>query len=123
MELINIFEEGPLKIEIEESAFMVKMSWIGSCSMKNPSLFLDPIINDIYEKSWKQAKQIVFDFTKSRYMNSSAIIPIIKILKIVRDSRGSVQVHYLKSEKWQQTLLSELKIFETPDKRIRIKGV
>ena len=123
MSEIQTYEEGDLKIEIAHGTHLIQMKWLGKCTMKNPSLFLDPIIDEEYELSQRTNKKVIFDFTKFSYMNSSAIIPIIKILKRVRDGRGYVHVHYDKEEKWQKIILGELKVFETTDGRIQIKGV
>jgi len=120
---IEAYEEEDLKIEIQKTDYLLRMSWLGKCTLKNPSKFLDPIIGNLYAESNKSAKKLLFDFTKFTFMNSSAIIPIIKILKTVRDGRGIVHVHYNKEEKWQQTLIGELRVFQTDDKRIQIIGV
>ena len=65
---------------------------------------------------------MVLNFKQTKYMNSAGIIPIIRILKIIRDERGSVQVRFNISEKWQTVLIGELKIFETEDNRVQILG-
>ena len=56
-------------------------------------------------------------------MNSAAIIPIIKILKLAGDTGLSVQVFYNQFERWQSVLLGELRIFETEDDRIQVIGI
>ncbi|MDH4262953.1 MAG: hypothetical protein OEV78_07915 [Spirochaetia bacterium] len=119
---IQTFQEGDLKVQIEESKYIIKISWLGQCTLKNPSFFLDPILTEQYGESQKSIKRMVFDFTKFKFMNSSAIIPIIRILKMAKDSRASVHVLYNQNERWQSILLGELKIFETEDGRIQVLG-
>jgi len=123
MNEMETYEEGDLKIQIDRSDFLLRMIWLGKCTLKEPSKFLDPIINELYVESQKSAKKLLFDFTNFTFMNSSAIIPIIKTLKTIREGRGVVHVHYNKEEKWQRTLIGELRVFQTDDSRIQIKGV
>ncbi|MDH4199802.1 MAG: hypothetical protein OEV66_05400 [Spirochaetia bacterium] len=123
MKNIETYHEGDLTIQVEKSDHVITISWLGKCTLKNPSLFLDPILSELYMKSYSEIKRMICDFTKFSFMNSSAIIPVIKILKMARDGRGSVHVIYNKNERWQEILLGELKIFETDDNRVQIKGV
>ena len=117
------YSQGDLKVTVEESRYLIRISWHGQCTLKDPSVFLDPILIDHYKKSQKEVRRIVFDFTKFKFMNSSAIIPIIKIIKKARDEKGSIHVIYNRNERWQMILLGELKIFETEDNRIQVLGV
>lgn len=123
MEKLQKFQDDRLIIQIEESSYLIKIIWLGECSSRNPSLFLAPILEEQYKISHAQLKKIIFDFTKTQYMNSAGIIPIIKFLKKIGDDGGSIQVLYNRFERWQSVLIGELKIFETEDNRIQIMGV
>jgi hypothetical protein len=116
----EIYQTGELTINVESTKYTIKVTWLGNCTLKNPGEFLDPILLKEYEKSQKELKRLIFDFTKFKFMNSSAIIPIIKILKTVKNHHGSIHVLYNSEERWQNILLGELKIFETEDSRVKI---
>ncbi|MBK8395153.1 MAG: hypothetical protein IPL26_07890 [Leptospiraceae bacterium] len=122
MEKVQTLQDGKLIIEIEELQNLIKITWLGECTSKNPSEFLNPILNEQYKLCLQKNKQMVLNFKQTKYMNSAGIIPIIRILKIIRDERGSVQVRFNISEKWQTVLIGELKIFETEDNRVQILG-
>jgi hypothetical protein len=56
-------------------------------------------------------------------MNSSTITPIIKVLERGKKGKNKITVIYEKSLRWQEVNFSALKIFETTDQRIEIKGL
>lgn len=114
------YTEGDLTLNVEETKFLIRIEWLGRCTMQSPAIFLDPIILREYQNSLKDLKRLIFDFTSFESMNSSAIIPIINILKRVKNGRGSIHVLYNAEQRWQKILLGELKIFETEDDRIQI---
>lgn len=123
MEKIQIFKEEKLEIHVEELQSLIKVKWLGQCTLRNPSQFLMPILNDQLTHCIKNSKRLVLDFTKTNQMNSSGVIPIIQILKKVKDNRGSVQVLYNNLERWQSVLIGELRLFETEDNRIQVIGI
>ncbi|MBP9885989.1 MAG: hypothetical protein KBF93_06815 [Leptospiraceae bacterium] len=123
MEKTQIFKEEKLEIQVEELQNLIKVRWLGQCTLRNPSQFLMPILNDQLTICIKNSKRLVLDFTKTNQMNSSGVIPIIQILKKVKDNRGSVQVLYNNLERWQTVLIGELKLFETEDNRIQVIGI
>lgn len=123
MEKIQVFREQKLKIQVEEHEHLIKIFWEGECTSRNPSLFLDPILNDNYKIIQSTYKRLILDFTKAEYMNSAAIIPVIKILKLAKDNGLCVQVIYNQSVRWQSVLIGELRIFETEDERIQVIGI
>ena len=97
--------------------------WSGKSVDRNPSKFITPLLANLLERNGNSKKTLILDFQKLDYMNSSTITPIIKILE--RAKRGKVQlvVKYNKLLKWQDLSFSALKIFQTKDKRVEIRGV
>lgn len=55
-------------------------------------------------------------------MNSAAIMPVIRIMKLIKEGDSSIQVIYDEGVRWQSVLIGELKIFETSDKRVQVIG-
>ena len=123
MNKIQTFTENKLLIQVEEHEDKIKIFWIGESTSRNPAQFLDPILNENFKIIQTTFKRLILDFTKAEYMNSAAIIPIIKILKLAGDTGLSVQVFYNQFERWQSVLLGELRIFETEDDRIQVIGI
>ena len=120
----KIFKKEDLEIYIEYLEHFIKIYWLGKCTLKNPAEFIDPILEEVIHENKNPRKRIIFNFQDFAFMNSSAIIPIISILKEIKKAgKGSAHVHYNKKERWQEILLGELKLFETDDKRIQIKGI
>lgn len=120
---IESFASNLLKIDVEENEESINIKWTGKSIHRKPGQFITPILVDVLKKSTDLKKRIVLDFRKLDYMNSSTITPVIKILE--RAKRGTVQVTvlYEKSLKWQDLTFSALKIFQTKDQRVRIKGL
>lgn len=123
MEIIKTYKDDKLVIQVEDLAHTIIITWLGECSAKNPVSFLGAILEEQYKISCSKSKKLIFDFTKTQYMNSSAIIPIIKFLKMIGEKGGVIQVKYNRFERWQSVLIGELKMFETEDGRIQIIGV
>ena len=123
MNKIQTFTENKLLIQVEEHEDQIKIFWIGESTSRNPAQFLDPILNENFKIIQTTFKRLILDFTKAEYMNSAAIIPIIKILKLAGDSGLNVQVFYNQFERWQSVLIGELRIFETEDDRIQVIGI
>lgn len=123
MKKIQTYTDNKLKLRVEEHENLIKIFWIGESTSRNPAEFLDPILNEKFQIIKKTFKRMIFDFTKAEYMNSAAIIPIIKILKYAGDNGYSIQVFYNRFERWQSILIGELRIFETEDERIQVIGI
>lgn len=116
------FTAESLRIEIAEEPDAITMGWFGKSTMRKPGDFLTPIIADLLKRAAESRKRIVLDFSTLQYMNSSTITPVIRALEQTRQGSGRMSVVYRLSVKWQHLSFSALKIFETPDGRIEIRG-
>jgi len=112
-----------LKIEVQESNDSITTRWTGKSIDRNPSNFLNPILVEIVNRSTEFNKRMVLDFQKLDFMNSSTVTPLIKILERAHKGKMSVTVTYNKQMKWQDLSFSALKIFQTKDRRVEIKGI
>lgn len=110
-----------LTINVTENDSIV-LKWLGRSMMRNPGGFLTPILLDALNVSSRTQKRLVLDFCDLEYMNSSTITPVIKILERVRRGRNELTVLYNRSQRWQELSFSALRIFQTPDGRVVIKG-
>ena len=112
-----------LKIEVQERSDSIITNWTGKSVDRNPSQFLTPFLVDLLKRGNEVKKQIILDFQKLEYMNSSTITPIIKILKRAKKGKVQLTILYDKLLKWQDLSFSALKIFQTKDKKVEIKGL
>jgi hypothetical protein len=117
------YVSNSLKLEIQENTDSITTYWIGRSIDRNPGQFLNPILVKLINKGNETRKRIVLDFRRLDYMNSSTITPIIKILERAKKGKMNVTIQYSKPLKWQDLSFSALKIFETKDKRVEIKGM
>ena len=117
------YSNNLLKVDLLETDDSIFAEWSGKSVDRNPSKFITPLLANLLERNSNTKKTVILDFQKLDYMNSSTITPIIKILE--RAKRGQVQlvVKYNKLLKWQDLSFSALKIFQTKDKRVEIRGV
>lgn len=118
----QLFEKEKLIIEVEEGETEIEIFWRGSASERNPGDFIIPILSDVLNKSNKTGKKIKMDFRHLEYMNSSTIVPIIKILERAKRGENRVVVLYNNTIKWQKLNFTALEIFQTDDQRIQISG-
>lgn len=112
-----------LKLEVQENRDSITTHWIGKSIDRNPGQFLNPILVKLINTGNEVNKRIVLDFRKLDYMNSSTITPIIKILDRAKRGKLQVTIQYNKLLKWQDLSFSALKIFQTKDKRVEIRGM
>lgn len=117
------YVSNSLKIEIQENTDTITTYWTGKSIDRNPSQFINPILVDLVSRSNEGNKRIILDFQKLDYMNSSTITPLIKILERANKGRMNVTVQYNRLLKWQDLSFSALKIFQTKDKRVEIRGI
>ncbi|MBK9501388.1 MAG: hypothetical protein IPO06_18845 [Leptospiraceae bacterium] len=122
MEKKQAFQEYKLKLQVEEFLTIIRITWTGECTSRNPSDFLNPLMDKYYKIAQSTQKKLVFDFLKTEYMNSAAIMPVIRIMKLIKEGDSSIQVIYDEGVRWQSVLIGELKIFETNDKRVQVIG-
>ena len=117
------YTNDSLRIDMSEDADTLTMGWFGKSTMRKPGDFLTPIIADLLKRGAESGRRIVMDFRSLQYMNSSTVTPVIRALEQVRRGTGRMSVLFRPDLKWQHLSFSALKIFETPDARIEIKGV
>ncbi len=119
----EIFTDSPLRIEVLDGQETIEVKWFGKSVQREPGKFISPILGDLIKKNSQNSKKIILDFRELDYMNSSTMTPIIKILDRVRKGLTPLTIIYDKSAKWQDINFSALKLFETEDRRVEIRGL
>lgn len=116
-----VHDQLELSSQEDESSLTIRFS--GKSILRDPSEFLMPILLRSLEGAERSQKRLVMDFRTLAYMNSSTLTPIIKVLEQARLGEGKITALYKSSLKWQNISFSALSIFQTPDRRIEVKGV
>ena len=119
---IETYTNNKLTLTVEENDSTITVSFTGQSTEREPGKFINPILSDAIQNSRKYKKSVLIDFEKLEYMNSSTITPIIKILEGAKKTGDAISLRYNMSRKWQELCFSALKIFETKDHRIEIRG-
>jgi hypothetical protein len=123
MSNIETYRSNKLSIDVEENNSTIDIKFSGKSTEREPENFIAPILVESIQNSEKFNKNIIINFSSLEFMNSSTITPLIKILETAKDNSTSLSIIYKKSKKWQELSFSALKIFETKDHRIEIKGI
>lgn len=111
-----------LTVEVTETQESIVLTWLGKSLSRKPSTFLTPILTDSLSAAAESNKEVVIDFRRLSYMNSSSITPVIKILERAKRGTVPVKIVYDRSQRWQDLSFSALEIFQTRDNRIEIRG-
>jgi hypothetical protein len=122
MSATQSYTSDSLRVEVSEDPGAITMGWFGKSTMRKPGDFLTPIITDLLKRGAESGRRVVLDFRSLQYMNSSTITPVIRALEQTRRGTGRMSVLFRADLKWQHLSFTALKIFETTDARIEIKG-
>ena len=119
----SAYTDDQLTIEVTEDDANVSLVWKGRSIVRKPNDFVMPIMLDALSVANESGKRLVLDFQELEYMNSSTLTPIIKILERARRGETQLTVIYKESLRWQDLSFAALRIFETQDTRVEIKGI
>ncbi|OHD62816.1 MAG: hypothetical protein A2176_02955 [Spirochaetes bacterium RBG_13_51_14] len=120
---INKYSKNLLELNVVEGETSIYVMWKGKSVDRDPSSFTGPILEVALENCIKNNKKLILDFQELEFMNSSTITPVSKIIEIGKNRSMRITILYQKSKNWQELNFSALRIFETKDKRIEIKGL
>ncbi|MEW5853155.1 MAG: hypothetical protein AB2A00_30515 [Myxococcota bacterium] len=118
----SVFTEKTLQIEVEETTDTVHLRWTGRSNEREPGRFLAPILDRALASAEASGKLLVLDFRALDYMNSSTFTPLVRLMESARTGLARVRMVYRSGLKWQQLSFSAMKVFETLDRRIELRG-
>ena len=119
----QIFAHDLLRIEILTGADNIEVRWSGKSAQREPGRFISPVLADVLDRSHELKKPVVLDFRELAFMNSASLTPIIKVLDRAKRSSLNLVLQYDRSIKWQDLNFSALRIFETADRRVEVRGL
>ena len=117
------YTNNMLTIKVIEQDTTIDVKWQGKSIDREPSKFLAPILIKVFNAASEMNKRIIMDFQNLKYMNSSTITPVIKILDRAQKGMTKITILYHKATKWQELNFTALEIFNTEDNRLEIKGL
>lgn len=92
---------GELTIEVQETPAELQMVWRGRSTDREPDLVLTPFLEMIFAR--RAGRSISLDLQGLAYMNSSTLIPIMKLVKRCMSESISLTVRYSTAIRWQKT--------------------
>ena len=119
----ELFTDHLLRIEVSEDTDSVAVKWTGKSTNRRPSTFITPVLTNALQRANDISKTLVLDFRELEYMNSSTITPIIKVLERAKKGTSRIAVLFQESLRWQNLSFSALRVFETKDRRVEIRGI
>ncbi len=117
------YKDNQLELNIEEIDNCIHFALKGKSIGQEPDQFVIQLLEYIIEYSRKNKYQVIFDFRILTSINSSAITPFVRVLETAQESTDHIEILYYKGLDWQDKIFSALRIFQTEDKRINIKGI
>ena len=110
-ELEIIFKEGSKNV----------VTWIGKSESKSPSSVITPYFNKIFDKF--KGKELLVQFEKLEYINSSTVPPIIQLIKDLEENNIKSTITYDRNSKWQVASFKALETIVRTMNNISVKGV
>lgn len=106
-EFMNNLNFEDLYIEIVEDKETIKIIWNGESLNQHPAKGIDPYFNTLINQLPK-TKLIEIDFTRLKIMNSSTVLPILRLIKNLEDLNIKANVLYDASQSWQRACFKPL---------------
>jgi hypothetical protein len=116
---MNLKDEN-LEILFEEGEKNT-LTWVGKSESRDPSSLLNPYFKNI-SKTFK-GKDLEIKFEQLRYMNSSTVPPIIKLIKDLEENGIKSTITYDKNSKWQVASFKALETIVRTMQNISVRGV
>ena len=114
------FKGGSLEINLSKEGNKNLMQWHGQSVDRSPSALLNPyldgLINDL------KGTELIVDFIKLEYMNSSTVPPIIQFLKNIDASGITTTITYDANSKWQAASFKALETLALMMNNITVTG-
>jgi hypothetical protein len=113
-------KDNTLEITLEEGEKNI-ITWIGKSESRDPSAVINPYFTEII--SALKGKELIVRFEQLKYMNSSSVPPIIKLIKNLEDAGIKATITYDKNSKWQAASFKALETIVLSMPHISVQGV
>jgi hypothetical protein len=116
------FTNTELTITVAERDTALEATWLGKSTAREPRIFIQPILDEMSGIAAKLQKQIILDFRKLEYMNSSTITPILRMLEDAAKVNAPFSIIYDGQLRWQELNFSALEIFRRKNRNFHLEG-
>lgn len=113
-------KDNTLEITFEKGDKNI-ITWIGKSESRDPSAIINPYFADLI--STLKGKELIVRFEQLKYMNSSSVPPIIKLIKNLEEAAITATITYDKSSKWQAASFKALETIVLSMSHISVQGV
>ena len=109
-----------LEIRIEKKDTKYYMSWFGEIIIPNPGAILNKYFDEIMEEF--QGHELIVDFSKFDYMNTSTVVPIIRLINELDKREIKTLIEFDRNKNWQLISFKALMELSKTMKCITIKS-
>jgi hypothetical protein len=113
-------KDNNLEIVLEEGEKNT-ITWIGKSESRDPSAIINPYFAEILGRL--KNKELIIRFEQLKYMNSSSVPPIIKLIKTLEEAGITSKITYDKNSKWQAASFKALETIVLSMSHISVQGV
>ncbi len=111
-------KEGSLELKVSADPAKTVVTWLGRSDAQNPAQFLTPYLTGLVKQF--KGSELVVDFSRLSYMNSSTVSPIIQFLKMADTTKINTLVKYDASSTWQNASFKALKAMSVVMKHVKV---
>lgn len=113
-------KEGTLEINSSISNGKASIIWLGKSQDRDPGHVLNPYFEEIIKEL--NGTEVLIDFSKLEYMNSSTVTAIINLIRMLEESKISTKLQYDKNLKWQTASFKALETITESMNNIKVIG-
>lgn len=113
------FKADDLEIKIEKGSTPV-MLWLGISNAREPALAINPFVDGFLRDL--KSREIIVDFRKLEYMNSSTVTPIIRLIRELDKKNIKTTIIYKRISKWQQASFKALDTLSKMLTNVTVEG-
>lgn len=96
-----------LEIRVKKEGSHIYMKWLGRSDSRNPASYLNPYFTTLIPEIKNYSLEV--DFNKLKFMNSSTVISIMLLMKLLNQDKIKTEISYDKNIHWQKTSFAALK--------------
>jgi hypothetical protein len=95
------YQIAELSVESLRQDDQLVLRWFGRSEVRDPGQMLQVLL-DALGDDLRSAQSVEFDFRALEYLNSSSILPLLKLVQAASSSAARVRVRYDGGKNWQR---------------------
>ncbi|QTA91091.1 hypothetical protein [Desulfonema magnum] len=115
------FDNGYLQIILTRKGGAVSMSWQGKSDDSNPSVSLNPYLEQLVNEL--KGDELFIEYNTLKYMNSSTVMPIMQFMKNLEAGGIKTMITYDSGSDWQRATFSALQALSCIMNNITVKAI